>query len=147
MGSYGYRGLQYHVRGLAGSQGAVQWSLDGSMGSGPMVFSSATWRPLQALRLTGTRSRGSYGVPLSHVTQQVQHIITRCMPNSLNHVFINDQWSWAAGVRPLTPLHHELSTNCSHLHHVRYVALFEVWTTHVTHLTHPPPLYLLDSRW
>ena len=30
MGSY--KGIQYQVRGLAGSQGTDQWSLDGSMG-------------------------------------------------------------------------------------------------------------------
>ena len=30
MGSYG--GLQFHVRGLAGSQPVFQWSIDGSIG-------------------------------------------------------------------------------------------------------------------
>ena len=46
MGSY--KGIQYQVRGLAGSQGTDQWSLDGSIVWGPMMFSSATRGAIQA---------------------------------------------------------------------------------------------------
>ena len=59
MGSY--KGIQYQVRGLAGSQGTDQWSLDGSMG--PYVLQCHK-RGAVYWSLNG--SRGSYDILQSH---------------------------------------------------------------------------------
>ena len=68
-GSIGsYKGIQYQVRGLAGSQGTDQWSLDSSMGPydvlhchkrGYTGFRGAVYWSLNG-------SRGSYGILQSH---------------------------------------------------------------------------------